>query len=71
MRPATLICCAPSGRRSRRPWPQLPRPDCVRVFQIVDRTPSKYAVAVESKTNNKKELSARLMARAACTPQCC
>ena len=38
------------------PWPQLPRPESVRVFQIVDRTLSKYAVAVESKTNNKQEL---------------
>jgi hypothetical protein len=39
-----------------KPWPQLPRPENVRFFQMVDRTLSKYAIAVESKTNNKQEL---------------
>ena len=37
-----------------RGWEQLPRPDSVRVFQIIDRSISKWAVAVEGK--NKKEL---------------
>ena len=31
-------------------WEQLPRPQSVRVFQCVDRTISKWAVAVEGKT---------------------
>ncbi len=36
------------------PWPQLPRPECVRVYQMVDRTFSKYSIAIEAR--NKKEL---------------
>jgi hypothetical protein len=56
----TLICDAtgdpellraiwPELEAEPEPWPQLPRPESVQVFQCVDRTLSKYAVAVESK----------------------
>jgi hypothetical protein len=39
----------------KRPWQQLPRPEHVRLTQIVDRSISKFAVAVEGK--NEKELA--------------
>ena len=35
-------------------WQQLPRPDSVRLFQLVDRSISKYVVAIEG--SNEKEL---------------
>jgi hypothetical protein len=46
----------PQIEAEKEPWPQLPRPESVRVSQVVDRTLSKYAVAVESKTHNKQDL---------------
>jgi hypothetical protein len=67
----TLICDAtgdatllqaiwPWLQTEAEPWPQLPRPASVKVFQIVDRSISKYAVAVESKLkegpNREKDL---------------
>jgi hypothetical protein len=67
----TLICDAtgdaellqaiwPQLETEAEPWPQLPRPDSVRMFQIVDRSISKWAVAVEGK--NKKELERKAAA---------
>jgi hypothetical protein len=67
----TLICDATGDAELLRPiwpmltveeepWPQLPRPESVRVFQIVDRSISKWAVAVEGK--NKKELERKAAA---------
>ena len=44
-------------------WEQLPRPKSVRVFQCVNRTISKWAVAVEGK--NQKELERQDRRRAA------
>ena len=44
-------------------WEQLPRPQNVRVFQCVDRSISKWAVAVEGK--NEKETGAQNRRRAA------
>jgi hypothetical protein len=41
-------------------WEQLPRPSGVRVFQVVDRALSKWAVAVEAK--NEKELARKVKA---------
>ena len=37
------------------PWPQLPRPNNVRIFQIVDRSIGKWAIAVEGKDKDKLE----------------
>ena len=37
------------------PWPQLPRPENVRVFQVVDRSIGKSAIAVEGKNKEKLE----------------
>lgn len=67
----TLICDAtgdadllraiwPQLETEEAPWPQLARPDSVRMFQIVDRSISKWAVAVEGK--NKKELERKAAA---------
>ena len=44
----------PALKIEDEPWPQLPRPASVRVFQVVDRSFSKWGIAVEGK--NKKEL---------------
>ena len=41
-----------------RGWEQLPRPSNVRIFQVVDRSVSKWAVAVEGK--NEKEMQRKI-----------
>jgi hypothetical protein len=67
----TLICDAtgdaellraiwPQLETEEEPWPQLPRPDGVRIFQIVNRSISKWAVAVEGK--HKKEIARKAAA---------
>jgi hypothetical protein len=67
----TLICDAtgdaellraiwPQLETEKDPWPQLPRPDSVHVFQVVDRSISKWLVAVEGK--GKKELERKAAA---------
>lgn len=47
--PVLLKAIWPWLQTEAEPWPQLPRPESVKVFQIVDRSLSKWAIAVESK----------------------
>jgi hypothetical protein len=53
--PVLLRAIWPQLQCEQDSWEQLPRPECVRVLQMIDRTFSKYAVAVEGK--NAKELA--------------
>ena len=76
----TLICDATGDAELLKPiwpqleeaephgWEQLPRPENVRIFQCVDRTISKYAVAVEGK--NERSWRAKPRARGGCTRRC-
>jgi hypothetical protein len=43
-----------------RGWEQMPRPQSVRIFQMVDRSISKWAVAIEGK--NKGEMERKIKA---------
>jgi hypothetical protein len=47
--PVLLKAIWPWLQTEAEPWPQLPRPESVKVYQIVDRSLSKYSIAVESK----------------------
>ena len=51
-------------------WQQLPRPKSVRMFQCVDRSISKWAVAVESRHEKGAGATQGSRARAGCTRRC-
>jgi hypothetical protein len=53
--PVLLRAIWPQLECEQDSWEQMPRPECVRVLQMIDRTFSKYAVAVEGK--HAKELA--------------
>jgi hypothetical protein len=53
--PVLLRAIWPQLECEQDSWERMPRPECVRVLQMIDRTFSKYAVAVEGK--NAKELA--------------